>query len=151
MCIRDRHTTEFAQVGDHVGLKFGPDDLHIMRKMFEDTTNHLEGEVVREDTISFLGIEFMRKNLGLPVGTKLNLTINPRDITLVSEDHCDVVLYLETLIYKGAYNEMLFYSETDGSILVYSEYDEQVGTDLGLKFDFDKIVVTPLHEEVAQG
>lgn len=142
------HTTDIAQVGDRIGLQFGPDDLHIMNRLFEDTTNYITGTVESPDSISFMGITFEREGLSLAPGSKVTLTVNPRDIKLVSEDHSDIVLYLETLIYKGSYNEMLFYYEEDeSSVLVYSDMDEQVGTDLGLKFDFDKIEIKPLSQE----
>ena len=140
-------TTDVAHEGDRVGLKFGPDDIHIMHKLFDDVTNHLTGEVVEEDVIRFLGITFERPGLGLPVGSKVQLTVNPKEIELVSDDHSDIVLYLESLIYKGSYNEMLFYTEEDGYLLVHSENEEQVGTDLGLKFDFHKIQIKPLSKE----
>ncbi|EEG28757.1 polyamine ABC transporter, ATP-binding protein [[Clostridium] methylpentosum DSM 5476] len=140
-------TTDVAHEGDRVGLKFGPDDIHIMHKLFDDVTNHLTGEVVEEDVIRFLGITFERPGLGLPVGSKVQLTVNPKEIELVSDDHSDIVLYLESLIYKGSYNEMLFYTEEDGYLLVHSENEEQVGTDLGLKFDFNKIQIKPLSKE----
>lgn len=143
------HTTRSASVGDEVGIRFGPNDIHIMRKMFEGTTNQISAVVQSEDTLSFLGISFVRKNLNLPVGSRVTLTISPKDIQLVSADHSDLILYLESQIYKGAYNEMLFYiEEMDDYLLVHSENEEQVGTDLGLKFDFDKIQITPIEENL---
>ena len=35
----------------------------------------------------------------------------------------------------------------DDYLLVHSENEEEVGTDLGLKFDFDKIQITPAEEK----
>ena len=48
------------------------------------------------------------------------------------------------MIYKGLYNEMYFYYEYEDEksyILVNSENEEEIGTKIGLKFDFDKIEV----------
>lgn len=144
------HTTRSANIGDEVGLYFGPDEIHIMRKMFEGTTNQIPATVEEENTVSFLGISFVRQDLNLPVGSRVILTISPKDIQLVSADHSDLVLYLESLIYKGAYNEMLFYLEDmDDYLLVHSENEEQVGTDLGLKFDFDRVQITPDEETLS--
>lgn len=138
-------TTDFAKVGDRVSLCIGPNDIHIMNKMFEGTTNHLRGVVTEENSISFLGLEFTPENLSLAPGTEVNLTIDPKDIQLVSADHSDIVLYLESLIYKGSYNEMLFYiEEQDSYLLVHSMNEEEVGTNLGLSFSFDKMVITPI-------
>ena len=142
------HTTKSAKVGDKVGLNFGPNDIHVMRKMFDRTTNQIPATVESENTISFLGTSFAKKDLNIPVGKEVVLTISPKDVQIVSSDHSDVVLYLESLIYKGSYNEMLFYIEDmDDYLLVHSENEEEVGTDLGLKFDFDKIQITPAEEK----
>lgn len=139
------HTTKYYEKGSRVGLNFEPDDIHIMAKLFEQTTNIIPAEIIQKNTISFMGIEFIRENLNFEVGTKLNLTIAPNSISLVSSDLSDIVLTLDSIIYKGAYNEMLFYVEDESYkenyILVHSENEEEVGTELGLKFDFEKIEV----------
>lgn len=136
-------TTEFFEQGTKVYISVGPDDIHIMKKLFDKTTNTLNASVVYKNTISFLGIEFTKDNLPFDEGTELKLTIPPGSIEIVSSDHSDVTLYLETLIYKGAYNEMLFYMEDDKQdenyLLVWSQSEEEAGTELGLKFNFDKI------------
>ena len=31
--------------------------------------------------------------------------------------------------------------------LIHSQLDEQVATDIGIKFNFDKIEITPIHSE----
>ena len=132
-------------VGTTVGLDFTPDDIHIMKRLFEGDTNILEGEVTGEDTIEFLGVSFTRENLGLEEGTKVNLTISPKAIEVVSIDHADMKVYLESLIYKGDYNELIVYTYEGGkSVMLHSYLDQQVATDIGIKFDFDKILVTPV-------
>ncbi|HIZ55965.1 MAG TPA: ABC transporter ATP-binding protein [Firmicutes bacterium] len=141
------HTTNAARVGEQVGLRFDPDDIHIMNKLFTRTTNLLTGTVVDEDTISFLqDLEMKRPGHGFAPGSSVQLTISPVDIQLVSEDHSDMVAYLETLIYKGAYNEVLLYVEKPEpmQLLVHTQNDEQVGTDVGLKFNFDQIKIEAL-------
>ena len=101
-------STDSAQIGSKVGLKFDPFDIHIMNKLFPYASNYLKGMVVDENTVEFLGIRFERQNLGLPVDTEVNLTISPKDIEVVSEDHSDKIVYLESMIYKGAYNAVSY-------------------------------------------
>lgn len=134
-------STDSAQIGSKVGLKFDPFDIHIMKKLFPYAENYLKGVVVDEDTIEFLGIRFERENLGLPVDTEVNLTISPKDIEVVSEDHSDKIVYLESMIYKGAYNEFIVYTEGE-QLLFHSQNDEQVATDIGIKINFDNIVIS---------
>ncbi len=134
-------STDSAQIGSKVGLKFDPFDIHIMNKLFPYASNYLKGIVVDENTIEFLGIRFERENLGLPVDTEVNLTISPKDIEVVSEDHSDKIVYLESMIYKGAYNEFIVYTEGE-QLLFHSQNDEQVATDIGIKINFDNIVIS---------
>lgn len=140
------HSTKCRNVDDVVGLEFEPQDIHIMKKLFKGDTNILSGIVTDENTIEFLGITFTREDLNLPVDTKVNLTIYPKTISIVSEDQSDLIVFLESLIYKGAHNELIVYTQ-DTDILIHSQNDEQVATDIGIKFDFDKIIITPLTDE----
>lgn len=139
------HTTKYHEKGKKVGLTFNPDDIHIMSKLFKQSTNIIPAIVIAENKISFLDIEFERPNLNLPAKQEIKLKIPPESISLVSCDSADIVLPLDSMIYKGLYNEMYFYYEDefkkDKYILVNSQNEEEVGTDIGLKFDFTKIEV----------
>ena len=138
-------TTKHLKKGEEIGLNFSPDDIHIMSKLFDQMTNIMMATVIDEDTIKFLDVEFKRVFLNLDVGCQVKLTIPPESIHLVSSDFADLVLPLDSIIYKGAYNEMYFYyedeEENDKYILVHSENEEEVGTELGLKFDFSQVEV----------
>lgn len=136
------HSTAAKQVGETVGLAVDPFDIHIMEKMFATDKNYVEGEVVEENTVEFLGIRFERDNLGIPVGEQVRLVIDPEDIAVVSEDISDATVYLESLIYKGAYNELIIWLD-ETELILHSQNDEQVATDIGVKFDFDKIEIKP--------
>lgn len=140
------HSTKSKNVGETVGLDFGPDDIHIMNRMFKGEKNLLDGTVVEENTIEFCGVRFTREGLDLPVESKVQLSISPEDISVISEDAADAKMYLESLIWKGAYNEMIVYSyEGDTEIMLHTQSDEQVATNIGIKFNFDNIEITPLN------
>ncbi len=139
------HTTKYYEKGKKVGLYFSPDDIHIMPKLFEQSTNIIKATAIDEQTISFLNVEFKTNEFKLKVNSKVKLIIPPKSISLVSTDSADLVLTLDSIIYKGSYNEMYFYyedeNENDGYILVISEYEEEVGTKLGLKFNFNEVKI----------
>lgn len=139
------HSTKCKNVDDVVGLDFGPDDIHIMKKLFKGDNNLIEGVVTDEDTVEFLGVSFTRENLGLSVDQKVMLKISPKAISVVSEDQADMTAWLESLIYKGAYNELIVYTQ-DTEIMLHSMNDEQVATDIGIKFDFNSIEIEPIAE-----
>ncbi len=144
------HSTAKQEVGDRVGLSVDPADIHIMNRLFADDKNVVYGEVTGEDTVEFCGFSFTRENLSLEEGTKVKLTIYPQDIEVVSEDIADSKAYLESLVYKGKHNELIIWM-AQRQWLIHSQLDEQVATDIGIKFDFDKIEITPVltDEEVA--
>ena len=136
-------STDAAEVGSRVGLRFDPFDIHIMKKMFPYAENHVAGVVTEENIIEFLGIRFERENLGLAVDTKVELVISPKDIEVVSEDHSDMLVFLESMIYKGAYNEFIVYAQGE-QLLFHSQNDEQVATDIGISFNFDNFTIIPI-------
>lgn len=136
------HSTTAKTVGETVGLTVDPFDIHIMEKMFATDKNYIDGVVADENTVEFLGIRFERENLGLEAGTPVSLVIDPENIEVVSEDNADAKVYLESLIYKGAYNELIIWLE-ETELILHSQNDEQVATDIGIKFDFDKIEIKP--------
>lgn len=137
------HSTKNAKMGSNVGITFEPEDIHIMEKMFKYDNNYIKGKVIRKNTVEFMGIHFKRENLKLQVGSDIQVVIDPLSIEIVSIDHADYIGYLESLIYKGAYNELLVYTDYE-KIMVYSQNEEQIGTEIGLKFNFDKIKIRPL-------
>lgn len=137
------HSTKCCNVGEEVGVMFGPDDIHIMNKLFKGNDNILTGRVADENTIEFFGISFERENHGFEIDSEVKLTISPDDITVVSEDQAHLTVYLESLIYKGRYNELIIYTQ-DTELMLHSQNDEQVATNIGIRFDFEKIEVSPL-------
>lgn len=139
------HTTKYHEKGKRVGLSFLPDDIHIMAKLFKQSTNIITAVVLEDSTISFLGVNFQKPNVFCTPNSTVKLLIPPESISLVSCDSADLSLSLDSIIYKGAYNEMYFYYEdefkNEGYILVNSQNEEEVGTKIGLKFNFDNIEV----------
>ena len=93
-------------------------------------------------------ITFEREDLGLEVDTDVILEFDPDAIEVVSIDHGDMKVFLESLIYKGAYNEMIVYSiEHSKEMILHSMLDEQVATDIGIRFKFDRFKITPVEKK----
>lgn len=145
------HTTRQAEVGSTVALQFGPDDIHIMQRIFKPFESHIRGVVSETNTISFLGISFHKDELGLPVGSEVMITISPKSIQVVSTDRADLIVYLESMVYKGAYNEMIVWARDEQeqyhSLLVHSQNDEQIATNIGIQFAFEEIRIQPIQQE----
>lgn len=144
------HTTKSRLVDDNVGLSFNPEDIHIMDKLFKGNTNKIHASVTNTDTITLLGIDFHIDNLSFDVGTDIILTIKPSDITVVSEDKADIIVYLESTIYKGAYNELIVFTQ-DTEMIIHSQNDEQVATNIGIKFNFDQVDINEIKSNKSEG
>lgn len=137
------HTTKTANIGSTVGILFEPQDIHVMEKLFRFDKNYIKGKVVGSNRLELLNTELELEDIDYPIDTEVQAVIHPKFIEIVSTDKADVTGYLESLIYKGAYNELIVYVNNQ-SIMVYSQIDEQVGTDVGLKFNLDKIKLNPI-------
>ncbi|MDK2802335.1 MAG: ABC transporter ATP-binding protein [Oscillospiraceae bacterium] len=135
------HTTINYKLNDSVYIEISPENIHIMEKMFKGESNIIDCFIEDIDTISFMGKTFKKPNHNFSSDDKLEVSILPNNIYIVSEDHSDIVGFLESLIYKGSYNELIFYTDK-GKIMVHSQQEEQLGTYIGLKFDLDNIIVS---------
>ncbi len=143
-------STDCAPVGSTIGIQVDPNEIHIMEKLFSGDKNVCYGTITDAHTVSFFGgeVSFTRPDIDLPEGSRVRLTINPHDIEIVSADKSHAVGFLESVVYKGAYNECILYAYAiDAPIMIYSQNDEQVATDIPFRFDFDKIEVVPCDGE----
>lgn len=145
------HSTKGRAVGEQVGISFTPNDIHIMNKMFKGAQNEILGEIIAPNTLSMLGCE-LSVQTDLPEGTKVNVTIAPDAIEVVSPDQSHLIVWLESLIYKGRYNELIVYHmETDSEIILHSMLDEQVATNIGIRFDESRLILTAQEVESVEG
>ena len=142
------HSTKSAAVGEEVGLSFGPNDIHIMNRLFKAFENTLTGEVTDEGKVTALGVEFDAPAvLALAVGSRVKVVLQPEDIEVVSLDLADKKVFIESQIYKGRWNELIVYLyEEESYLMLHTDLDQQVATDIGIKFHFENASVTPLEE-----
>ena len=142
------HSTRGAEIGTEVGLQFTPEDIHIMNKLVEFSQNIILGTVTSENSFEFFGVAFERENHGFEVGSEVEITFKPEDIEVVSEDISDIVVYLQSQIYKGAYNELIVYvTENEQELIVHTHNDEELATDIGIKFNFEEAIIKPVKED----
>ena len=50
------------------------------------------------------------------------------------------------MVYKGAYNEFIVYID-ERELIFHSQNDEEIGSDIGIKFNFDNIAIRPTDEK----
>ncbi len=142
------HSTRAQQVGSTIGMTVDPFDIHIMNKMFVNATNDIYTEVYysseEENTTTFLleDQEITIPDCYYPEGARLKISL-PYDALYIAGDgigHLDEV-YIESVIWKGAYNEIILESD-ERKWMLRSDTDEQVATYVPMCFDFSKAEIS---------
>ena len=141
------HSTVSAVVGERVGLRITPDNVHIMKKMYPQNVNTMICEVqsVDEDGVVELRIEGCKYHVSTPVkcqpGDRVQLQLPPDCFSFVSIDEGDFTVYLDSIIWKADHYELLLDGE-EGRYLAYKSNDEQAGSELGVTLDLSKATLT---------
>ncbi len=131
------HSTQSSNVGEKAGLYIAPADIHIMNRLIPNTTNEVTAKVVDEDTviISDEKITFEGKFESREEDYEITLEFSPESITVVPEGEGDLDVYLESVIYKGSYNEIIAEDDSGFKWLIKSQQDEQVGSMAAIKLN----------------
>lgn len=151
-CVWLIHSTSAAAVGDTVGIRVIPENIHIMKKMYGEDINTFTATVVSadEETASY-EIEFdgsrylLNSQLKLSEGNLVSVRISPEDIELCVGEEGTVNGYIESIIWKADHYEMLVKTE-DGTYKVNRQTDEQTGTEAGLNFNLERAEISLLSE-----
>lgn len=142
------HSTRAQKVGDRIGMRVDPFNIHIMDKMFLSPTNDIVTEVYdsseeeKTTTILLEGNEVTIPDCYYPEGTKLKISLPP-DALYIAGDGIGQLdeVYIESVIWKGEHNEIILESDERKWIL-QSDTDEQVATYVPICFDFAKAEIT---------
>ena len=134
------HSTKSSTVGEKVGLFVAPADIHIMKRLIQNTTNEVTAKVVDEDTVTVFDekITCEGKFKGFEEDSEIKLRISPENITVVPENEGDLNVYLESVIYKGSYNEIIAEDDSTFKWLIASQQDEQVSSMAAIKLNLEK-------------
>ena len=142
------HSTESRKVGEELGMRIDPFNIHIMDKMFLSPTNDIITEVYYSDlenktvTILLEGNEITIPDTFYEEGAKIKISLPP-DALYIAGDGIGQLdeVYIESVIWKGEHNEIILESD-ERKWLLQSDTDEQVATYVSLGFDFSKATVS---------
>ena len=142
------HSTESKKVGEKIGMRVDPFNIHIMDKMFLNPTNDIVAEVYYSDkennTTTFLleGCEITIPDTFYEEGTKIKIVLPPEALYIAGDGvgHLDEV-YIESVIWKGEHNEIILESD-ERKWIMQSDIDEQVATYVPICFDFGKAAIS---------
>ena len=142
------HSTRAQQVGESIGMRVDPFDIHIMDKMFLNPTNDIITDVYysseEENTTTFKleDSEITIKDRYYPEGARIRISLPPEALYIAGDGVGDLdEVYIESVIWKGEHNEIILESD-ERKWLMQSDTDEQVATYVPICFDFSKAVIT---------
>lgn len=142
------HSTESQKVGDRIGMRVDPFNIHIMEKMFLNPTNDIITKVYYSDkennttTILLEGCEITIPDTFYEEGTEIKICLPPDSLYIAGDGvgQLDEV-YIESVIWKGEHNEIILESD-ERKWIMQSDTDEQVATYVPICFDFSKAEIS---------
>lgn len=150
-CLWIIHSTKCEPVGTKIGMSFTPENIHIMNKLFPTENNIFTANVISSNPDdNSMEIEIEGETIEVaghcyPEGTKLEITLPPSDIYIAGDGNGQLEAYIESVIYKGEYNEIIMETENH-KWLMTSMQDEQVATTAPICFKFDNAHFTECDE-----
>ena len=137
------HSTESQKVGEKIGMRVDPFNIHIMEKMFLSPTNDIITEVYysnkenKTTTILLEGCEVTIPDTFYEEGHTIKITLPPEALYIAGDGigHLDEV-YIESVIWKGEHNEIILESDERKWIM------QKVATYVPLCFDFSKAEIS---------
>ena len=151
-----------ASVGDLVGMKVDPDNIHIM--LAEDTINYFMADINSSFRLEFNGkqldtsvTKIIRGSSRLedgtlldsngdvidPARTRIEVAIRPDDITMTDKVEDGLIDgYISNLIYKGDHYSYVIRTELGQDLIVNDEYLWNMDDHVGLVMPVDKMTFT---------
>ena len=147
------HSTVAQKVGEEIGMRVDPFNIHIMNKMFLEPDNTILTEVYYSDkennttTFKLEGEEITIPDTFFEEGTKLKIVLPP-DALYIAGDGVGMLdeVYIESVIWKGEHNEIILESD-ERKWIMQSDVDEQVATYVPVCFDFSKAAVSEVQAD----
>ena len=142
------HSTVAQKVGEEIGMRVDPFNIHIMNKMFLAPDNTIITEVYTSDqeanttTFKLEDEEITIPDTFFEEGAKIRIVLPP-DALYIAGDGVGMLdeVYIESVIWKGEHNEIILESD-ERKWIMQSDTDEQVATYVPICFDFSKATVS---------
>ena len=139
--VQDYHSYD---VGQKVGLRIKPVDIHVMKK--ERLCNTFEGKIVDDNHVEFLGCTFECKpDHGLPGGTDVKAEVDFDDVVLEdNEDDGSLTGEVKFILYKGNHYHLTVLTDWDEDIYVNTNDVWDNGDHVGISIAPENIRIVKL-------
>lgn len=133
------------QIGSPIDIYNEPKNAFVAD--FIGESNILEGTMIKDLEVSFLGRKFECVDKGFGENKKVQVVIRPEDVDLVAKDKGMLVGRVESLIFMGVHYEMKI-NVNGFDMLVHSINHSAVGEEVGINIIPDAIHIMEAEDEV---
>ncbi len=139
--MRDGH---IMQKGDPKHIYDEPANAFVAD--FIGESNILRGTMVRDELVSFAGVEFPCVDFGFGENVPVDVVVRPEDIMVVGEDVGQLVGTIQSVLFKGVHYEMMI--DTGAHLFkVHSTSMQPQGSRVGLSIvPFNIHIMKPMEE-----
>lgn len=139
--VQDYHSYD---VGQKVGLRIKPVDIHVMKK--ERLCNTFEGKIVDDNHVEFLGCTFECKpDHSLPGSTDVKVEVDFDDVVLEdNEDDGSLTGEVKFILYKGNHYHLTVLTDWDEDIYVNTNDVWDNGDHVGISIAPENIRIVKL-------
>jgi spermidine/putrescine transport system ATP-binding protein len=120
------------QIGTPTGIYNEPKNRFVAR--FIGESNILEGIYVRQNLVSFMGVEFDCVDIGFEDGEKVDVVIRPEDLDLIDPIGAKLVGVVSSSIFKGVHFELCVIVN-EKEFVIHTYENKAVGQTVGLRVD----------------
>lgn len=135
---------EIVQSGTPVDIYDEPINRYVAD--FIGESNIINARMIEDYRVSFVGKEFDCEDAGIPSGEQVEVVIRPEDIDITTPDKGKLVAHVDTMLFRGVFNEVIAYDEADNKWMIHTTDKVEAGSTIGLKFDAHDIHVMRLNE-----
>ena len=131
-------STRSTTPGEIVGMRVLPENIHVMRRLFDGTENILSAKALADTEQGQTQIALGGQKITVSTrdsyaaGDTVPVRIAPSDLELCAEDEADFTGTLDSVVWKSSHYEMILISEHQ-RFLVNSDVDEQAGSTVGIR------------------
>jgi len=120
------------QIGTPTGIYNEPKNRFVAR--FIGESNIIEGTYVRQNVVSFMGVEFDCVDIGFADGEKVDVVIRPEDLDLIEPTGAKLVGVVSSSIFKGVHFELCVMVQ-EKEFVIHTYENKIVGQAVGLRVD----------------
>ncbi|MFO8069372.1 MAG: ABC transporter ATP-binding protein [Alkalibacterium sp.] len=135
---------EIVQTGSPIDIYDEPINRYVAD--FIGESNIVEGRMVSDYIVSFAGKEFACVDGGMRPGEKVEVVIRPEDLVLTDAIDGDILLTVDTQLFRGVHYEMIGYDLDGNEWMIHSTRKSEPGKVVGLKFEPEDIHIMRLDE-----